>query len=71
MDTSIYDLAIEQSTRVGKLLGTIGAIVKYDNPDIPNYYFKSLAKVYLETNTCELDREAVMAQADKRGVTLS
>ena len=71
MSEHMYDLALEQSTRVGKLLGTIGAIVKYDNSDLPNHYFKSLAKVYLEINTCELDREAVMAQADKRGVKLS
>jgi len=71
MDTSIYDLATTLSTRVGTLLGTIGAMVKYDNPDLPNWYFKSLAKVYIENNTCEFDREAVMAQADKRGVTLS
>jgi len=56
---------------VGKLLGTIGALVKYDNSDLPNHYFKSLANVYLEINTCEMDREAVMAQADKRGVKLS
>lgn len=71
MSNTIYDIAMEQSTRVGKLLGTIGALVKYDSPDLPNHYFKSLANVYLEMNTCESDREAVMAQADKRGVTLS
>ncbi len=71
MNEHIYELALEQSTRVGKLLGTIGALVKYDNSDLPNYIFKSLANVYLETNTCEFDREAVMAQAEKRGVTLS
>jgi hypothetical protein len=71
MTEELYNFAYDQATRVGKLLGTIGAIVKYDNSDLPNHYFKSLAKVYLEINTCELDREAVMAQADKRGVTLS
>ena len=71
MSNTIYDLALEQSTRVGKLLGTIGALVKYDSPDLPNHYFKSLANVYLEINTCEFDRGAVMAQADKRGVKLS
>ncbi len=71
MSERIYELALEQSTRVGKLLGTIGALVKYDNSDLPNHYFKSLANVYLEMNTCEFDRGAVMAQADKRGVKLS
>ncbi len=71
MSNTIYDIALEQSSRVGKLLGTIGALVKYDSPDLPNHYFKSLANVYLEINTCENDREAVMAQADKRGVKLS
>ena len=71
MDTSIYDLAMTLSTRVGTLLGTIGAMVKYDNPDLPNWYFTSLAKVYIENNTCQTDIDAVMAQAEKRGVKLS
>ena len=44
MSERIYELALEQSTRVGKLLGTIGALVKYDNSDLPDHYFKSLAK---------------------------
>ena len=71
MDNQIYEIALEQSSRVGKLLGVIGALIKYDNPDLPNHYFKSLANTYLETNTCKDDREAVMAQANKRGVILS
>ena len=71
MDNQIYEIALEQSSRVGKLLGVIGALIKYDNSDLPNHYFKPLAKSYLEVNTCENDREAVMAQANKRGVILS
>ena len=71
MSERIYELALEQSTRVGKLLGTIGALVKYDNSDLPNWYFTSLAKVYIENNTCQTDIDAVMAQAEKRGVKLS
>jgi hypothetical protein len=71
MSDTLYDLALKQSTRVGKLLGTIGAMVKYDNPDLPNWYFTSLAKVYIENNTCQTDIGAVMAQAEKRGVKLS
>ena len=71
MSETIYDLALKQSTRVGKLLGTIGAMVKYDNSDLPNWYFTSLAKVYIENNTCQTDIDAVMAQAEKRGVKLS
>jgi hypothetical protein len=71
MSDTIYDLALKQSTRVGKLLGTIGALVKYDNSDLPNWYFTSLAKVYIENNTCQTDIDAVMAQAEKRGVKLS
>jgi hypothetical protein len=46
-------------------------MVKYDNPDLPNWYFTSLAKVYIENNTCQTDIDAVMAQAEKRGVKLS
>ena len=71
MDNQIYEIALEQSSRVGKLLGVIGALIKYDNSDLPNNYFKPLAKSYLEVSTCENDGEAVMQQANKRGVTLS
>jgi hypothetical protein len=71
MSETIYDLAMTLSTRVGTLLGTIGAMVKYDNPDLPNWYFKSLAKVYIENTTCQTDIDAVRAQAHKRGVDLT
>ena len=67
----IYEIALEQSTRVGKLLGTIGALVKYDNPAIDNFTFKQLASTYIECTTDQNDIDAVRAQADKRGVTLS
>jgi len=67
----LYNQLLDKSGQVGRLLGVIGAIVKYDNPDIPNYYFKSLAKTYLDLNDDEYDREQVMAQADKRGVDLT
>jgi len=71
MDNSIYDLAMDLSTRVGKLLGTIGAQVKYDNPRLDNFTFGQLAKTYIECTTDQNDIDAVMAQANKRGVTLS
>jgi hypothetical protein len=71
MDNSIYDLAIELSTRMGKLLGAVGVQVKYDNPGIDNFTFRQLAKTYIETVNCQSDIDAVMEQADKRGVDLT
>jgi hypothetical protein len=67
----LYNQLLDKSVQVGRLLGVIGAIVKYDNPDIPNYYFKALAKTYLDVNDNEHDREQVMAQAQIRGVDIS
>jgi hypothetical protein len=71
MNEAFYNMAMELSTRVGKLLGTIGAQVKYDNPGLDNFIFKQLAKTYIECSTDEQDIAMVMAQANKRGVTLS
>ena len=51
MTPEVYEMAMDLSTRVGKLLGTIGALVKYDNPDIPNFEFRQLAKTYIECST--------------------
>jgi hypothetical protein len=71
MTPEIYKLMMEQSTRVGRLLGTIGALVKYDNPDLPNFEFRQLAKTYIECVNDEQDIADVKAQADKRGVILT
>jgi hypothetical protein len=71
MDNSIYDLAMELSTRMGKLLGVVGVQVKYDNPGIDNFTFRQLAKTYIETVNCQDDIDAVMEQANKRGVDLT
>jgi len=71
MTPEIYDMMMEQSTRVGRLLGTIGAMVKYDNPDLPNFEFRQLAKTYIECSTDQFDIDAVRAQAQKRGVDLT
>lgn len=71
MDNSIYDLAMELSTRVGRLLGVVGVQVKYDNPGMDNFTFKQLAKTYIECTTDQFDIDAVRAQADKRGVDLT
>ena len=68
---SIYNLAMELSSRVGRLLGTIGAQVKYDNPGMDNFTFRQLAKTYIECTTDQNDIDAVRAQADKRGVDLT
>lgn len=71
MTPEIYDMMMEQSTRVGKLLGTIGAQVKYDNSSIDNFAFKQLATTYIECSTDQFDIDAVKAQAEKRGVKLT
>ena len=71
MSPEVYEMAMDLSTRVGKLLGTIGALVKYDNPDIPNFEFRQLARVYIECSTDQFDIDAVKAQAAKRGVDLT
>ena len=71
MTPEIYDMAMDLSTRVGKLLGTIGAQVKYDNSSIDNFAFKQLATTYIECSTDQFDIDAVKAQAEKRGVKLT
>ena len=71
MTPEIYKLMMEQATRVGKLLGTIGAQVKYDNSSIDNFVFKQLASTYIECVNDEQDIAMVMAQAEKRGVKLT
>jgi hypothetical protein len=71
MNEEFYNMAMELSTRVGRLLGTIGAQVKYDNPGIDNFTFRQLAKTYIECSTDEQDIAMVMEQANKRGVDLT
>ena len=71
MTPEIYNMMMEQSTRVGRLLGTIGAMVKYDNPELPNFEFRQLASTYIECSTDQQDIAMVKAQAEKRGVTLT
>ena len=68
---SIYTLAMDYSSRVGKLLGAVGAQVKYDNPGMDNFTFNQLARTYIECSTDVNDIAAVRAQADKRGVDLT
>ena len=71
MTPEIYEMAMDLSSRVGKLLVTIGAQVKYDNSSIDNFAFKQLASTYIECSTDEQDIAMVMAQAEKRGVKLT
>ena len=71
MTEDIYNLTMDLSTRVGKLLGSVGVQVKYDNPGIDNFTFRQLARTYIECSTDEQDIAAVRAQADKRGVDLT
>ena len=71
MTPEIYNMMMEQSARVGKLLGAIGAWVKYDNSDMNNFIFRQLARTYIECSTDQFDIDAVKAQAEKRGVDLT
>jgi hypothetical protein len=71
MTPEVYEMAMDLSTRVGKLLGTIGAWVKYDNSDMNNFIFRQLARTYIECSTDQFDIDAVKAQAKKRGVDLT
>jgi hypothetical protein len=71
MNEEIFTLVMDYSTRVGKLLGVMGANLKYDNPGMDNNTFKSLASTYIECSTDEQDIAAVMEQANKRGVDLT
>ena len=71
MTPEIYNMMMEQSTRIGKLLGVIGAWVKYDNSDMNNFIFSQLARTYIECSTDQFDIDAVKAQAKKRGVDLT
>ena len=71
MTEDIYKLTMDLSTRVGRLLGAVGAQVKYDNPNMDNFTFRQLAKTYIECTTDQNDIDAVRAQAYKRGVDLT
>ena len=71
MTPEVYEMAMGLSTRVGKLLGTVGVMVKYDNPDLSNFDFRQLARTYIECSTDEQDIAAVLEQANKRGVDLT
>ena len=71
MTPEIAEIALDYASRTGKLLGTIGAQVKYDNSSIDNFAFKQLATTYIECSTDQFDIDAVKAQAEKRGVKLT
>ena len=71
MTTELLDMMLNNSTRVGKLLGTVGVMVKYDNPELSNFDFRQLARTYIECSTDEQDIASVREQADKRGVDLT
>ena len=71
MTPEIATMALDYASRTGKLLGTIGAQVKYDNSSIDNFAFKQLATTYIECSTDQFDIDAVKAQAEKRGVKLT
>ena len=70
-DTYMHSIALKYALQIGTLLGTIGAMVKYDNPGIDNIAFMSLASTYMEIATDETEIDAVKKQAMKRGVNIS
>lgn len=69
-DTYMHSIALNYATQIGTLLGTIGAMVKYDNPGIDNISFISLASTYIEIATDENGIDEVKKQAIKRGVNI-
>jgi len=71
MTTELLDMMLNNSSRVGKLLGTVGVMVKYDNPELSNFDFRQLARTYIECSTDEQDIASVMEQAEKRGIDLT
>jgi len=71
MTEELYNFAYDKAMQVGKLQGAIGALIKYNNPEMSNTDFKILAQTYIECSTDEQDIAMVREQADKRGVTLS
>ena len=72
MTDVIHAHMMDNAVRLGKLLGCIGAMLKYDGgSDLSNYDFKRLALTYIECSIDEQDIAMVMAQAQKRGVDLT
>jgi hypothetical protein len=71
MTEELYNFAYDKAMQVGKLQGTIGALIKYDNPELSNTDFKILSKTYIECSTDEQDIAMVKDQAQKRGVDLT
>ena len=71
MSDDLYNFAYDKAMQVGKLQGAIGALIKYDNPEMSNTDFKILATVYIECSTDERDIAMVNEQANKRGVDLT
>lgn len=71
MTPEIYNMTMELSMRVGKMLGTVGAILKYSNSGLNDSDFKSLANTYIECSKSEQDIAEVRAQAEKRGIDLT
>ena len=65
-----YNTILEQSATIGKFLGVIGSLVKYDMPSLPNFEFKILAQTYIECSTNIDDIIMVRAQAKQRGVNV-
>lgn len=71
MNSEIYEVLIEKSERLGKLLGTVGAVLKYDSSGISDWDFKVLAQAYIETSTTQSDIDRVKEVANERGITLN
>jgi hypothetical protein len=70
MNEQIYEMVMDQSRRIGTLLGAIGAILKYNDSDLADFEFTLLAKAYVEVSTDQLDIDRVKEVAKQRGINL-
>lgn len=71
MNSEIYKMLMEKSEQLGKLLGTVGAVLKYDSSGISDWDFKVLAQTYIEISTSQSDIDRVKEVASERGITLN
>jgi hypothetical protein len=70
MNNEVYEMLMKRSERLGKLLGTVGATLKYCSSGISDFDFKMLAKTYIEVSVDQSDIDRVKEVAKQRGINL-
>lgn len=70
MNNEIYEMVMDQSRKIGSLLGTVGALLKYDTQGLADYEFKQLAKTFIEVSSIQSDIDRVKEVAKQRGINL-